>query len=111
MLPNESNFTVETPQLQEDAIKGVISATCRLNGYKILPWGEEDKTRDRSADRHRGPAIKRNTNFLREIKVIPYNISTIEHLLTKKCLIEVSDKCIQADGPGIQAIEYYNTNR
>ena len=41
-------------------------------------------------------------------KVVPYNISTIEHLLTKKSLIEVADKGIQADGSIIKAVEYYN---
>jgi hypothetical protein len=48
---------------------------------------------------------------MREIKVIPYNISTIEHLLTKNCLIEVADKGIQADGPSIKAVEYHQSDR
>jgi hypothetical protein len=48
---------------------------------------------------------------MREIKVVPYNISNIEHLLTKNCLIEVADKCIQADGPSMKAIEYHQSDR
>jgi hypothetical protein len=88
-----------TPEKQHDS-KAVISATCTYNNQ-----------RRRSVDRVSGSMIKRNFNFMREIKVIPYNISTIEHLLTKKCLVEVADKGIQADGPSMKAVEYHQSDR
>ena len=66
----DSKDEEDSPTCKESA-GGVISATCTFNNQR------------RSAERMRGPMIKRNFNFLREIKVVPYNINKIEKILTK----------------------------
>ena len=69
---NDSQMSAECQDKYHSSIKGIISATWKFS-----------KHRNKSVDKQRGPAIKRSANFLREIKVIPYNISTIENLITK----------------------------
>lgn len=96
---NDSQMSIEEVHPPYSTTKGIISATCKFN-----------KLRNKSVGRQRGPAIKRNTNFKREIKVVPYNISTIENIITKHCLIEVSDKGIQADGLENEVVDIYSSH-
>lgn len=96
---NDSQISSEYHPQYHSSIKGIISATWKFG-----------KHRNKSTDKQKGPAIKRNTNFSREIKVVPYNISTIENLITKNWFVEVISRGIQADGVNNEMQDIYSSH-